>query len=156
LGLDDSDEIEIGSFRLFGVPAAHEQVERDAEGRCRYLGYIVACMQPGGYEVGWTLYHSGDTMLYAGMVETLVNFDVDIALLPINGSAPERRVAGNLDGKEAAGLAQAIAARLVIPCHYDMFAFNTVTPDLFVETCERLGQPYKVLQNGERLSLVGA
>jgi L-ascorbate metabolism protein UlaG (beta-lactamase superfamily) len=78
---------------------------------------------------------------------------VDIALLPINGRAPQRRVAGNLDGKEAAELAQAIGARLVIPCHYDMFTFNTAAPDLFVETCERLGQPYKVLQNGEGLHL---
>jgi L-ascorbate metabolism protein UlaG (beta-lactamase superfamily) len=156
LGLDDSDEVEIGSFRLFGVPAAHEQLERDAEGRCRYMGYVVACMQGGGYEVVWTLYHSGDTVHYPGMVEALLNFDVDIALLPINGSAPERRVAGNLNGREAAELARAIGARLVIPCHYDMFTFNTAAPDLFIETCERLGQPYKVLQNGERLSLLDA
>ena len=45
--------------------------------------------------------------------------------LPINGRAPERRVAGNLSGAEAARLAKSIGARLVIPCHYEMFEFNT-------------------------------
>jgi hypothetical protein len=34
-----------------------------------------------------------------------------------------------------------------------MFQFNTTTPDEFVAECKRLGQPYRVLQNGERLSL---
>jgi len=29
-------------------------------------------------------------------------FKVDMALLPINGDRPERRVAGNLDGAQAA------------------------------------------------------
>ena len=53
--------------------------------------------------------------------------DLRVALLPINGSAPERRVAGNLNGVEAATLAHAIGARMVIPCHYEMFAFNTAS-----------------------------
>ena len=47
----------------------------------------------------------------------------------------------------------AIGAGLVIPCHYDMFEFNTATPENFVEACERLGQGYRVLENGERLTL---
>ena len=33
-----------------------------------------------------------------------------------------------------------------------MFEFNTATPDEFVAECERLGQPYRVLRQGERLS----
>jgi hypothetical protein len=36
-----------------------------------------------------------------------------------------------------------------------MFEFNTATPDEFVAECERLGQPYRVLQQGERWSLCG-
>lgn len=40
-----------------------------------------------------------------------------------------------------------------MPCHYDLFEFNTASPAAFVAECERLGQPYRVLQNGERLSL---
>ena len=106
-------------------------------------------MQLGGI----TIYHSGDTLRYPEMAELLRPFAVDVALLPINGNRPERRVAGNLFGDEAAQLAHDIGARLVIPCHYDMFEFNTESPDLFVETCRKLGQPYRVLACGERLAI---
>ena len=76
-----------------------------------------------------------------------------IALLPINGRAPSCRVAGNLSGCDAAQLAKDIGAKIVIPCHYDMFEFNTADPaDEFVPECQRLGQPYRVLQLGERFS----
>lgn len=77
----------------------------------------------------------------------------DVAFLPINGNRPERRVAGNLDGREAAELAHRVNARLIIPCHYGMFEFNTAPPDLFVSTCRNLGQPHYVMRTGERLSL---
>jgi L-ascorbate metabolism protein UlaG (beta-lactamase superfamily) len=73
-------------------------------------------------------------------------------LLPINGRAPERRVAGNLWGREAAQLAKAIGARMAIPCHYEMFEFNTATPEEFVAECQHLEQPYRVLRAGERWS----
>ena len=75
------------------------------------------------------IYHSGDTIRYSGMEERLRPFQIDLALLPINGRAPERRVSGNLSGPEAAQLAHAIGARWVLPCHYEMFAFNTATPE---------------------------
>jgi L-ascorbate metabolism protein UlaG (beta-lactamase superfamily) len=147
VGMDEGWAANVGEFQIIGVPAAHEQIERDENGRCRYLGYVLRC----GH---WTVYHSGDTVLYDGMVDTLRPFNIDVALLPINGRAPERRVAGNLNGREAAWLAKEIAAKLVIPCHYDMFEFNTADPrDEFIPECERLGQPYKVLRAGERLTL---
>jgi L-ascorbate metabolism protein UlaG (beta-lactamase superfamily) len=59
-------------------------------------------------------------------------------------------VAGNLDGAEAARLAKSIAARLVIPCHYEMFEFNTADPAEFIQTAQSIDQPYQVLQCGER------
>jgi len=146
VGLDDGLCVEVAGFTFHGIPAAHNTVERDAQGRCLYMGFIV--------QVGpWTIYHSGDTLLYDGMRERLGQFSIDVALLPINGNLPERRVSGNLDGKEAAELAHAIGARTVVPCHYEMFEFNTATPELFVETCERLGQAYRVLCAGERMTL---
>ena len=128
-----------------GVPAAHDEIDCDEQGRCKYLGYVVTV---GPY----TVYHSGDTLLYEGMVDLLRPMHIDFALLPINGRAPERRVAGNLNGIEAAQLAKTIGARLVIPCHYDMFTFNTASPDEFQSECERLGQPFRILQCGQRFS----
>jgi L-ascorbate metabolism protein UlaG (beta-lactamase superfamily) len=148
IGIDAHQQVELDPFTFHAVPAAHEEIERDEHGHQRYLGYVI--------RVGsWTVYHSGDTMLFDGIVETLRPYNINVAILPINGRAPERRVAGNLSGREAAWLAKEIGAKLVVPCHYDMFEFNTASPDEFVGECERLGQPYKVLQIGERLTLTG-
>lgn len=143
IGVDAGGSAAVGAFRFHGVPAAHEQIEQDAAGHHKYLGYVV--------QVGpWTIYHSGDTVLYEGMVKQLRHWPIDVAILPINGRAPERRVAGNLDGPEAAQLAKAIGAKVVIPCHYEMFEFNTASPADFVATAKRIDQPYCVLRAGER------
>ena len=143
IGLDDGHSVEISGIKFSGVASAHETLERDEQGRARFLGYVL--------EFGrWTLYHSGDTVRYEGMAEKLRRFKIDVALLPINGRAPERRVPGNLTGREAAQLARNIDAKLAIPCHFDMFEFNTAAPDEFIHHCQELGQPFKVLQCGEQ------
>jgi L-ascorbate metabolism protein UlaG (beta-lactamase superfamily) len=145
-GMNAGETLRLGEFMFHGVPAAHNDLEQDELGRHRYMGYVI--------EAGpWKIYHSGDTRLYPGMVETLRPFQVDVAILPINGDRPERRVAGNLDGKEAAALARQISAGLAIPCHYDMFEFNTASPEEFMATARELGQPFRVLKAGARLSL---
>jgi L-ascorbate metabolism protein UlaG (beta-lactamase superfamily) len=146
IGVDDGQTVVHDGWDFVGIPAAHEAIDRDEHGRCLYLGLII---KVGAHVV----YHSGDTVLYEGLVDNLRRFSIDIALLPINGRAPERRVAGNLTGAEAARLAKGIGAKLVIPCHYDMFEFNTASPDGFVAECERLNQPYRVLGQGERISI---
>ena len=145
-GLDAGRSHTFAGFVIHGFPAAHPLIDKDDWGRHRYLGYIV--------EAGpWTIYHSGDTKLFEGMEAVLGDRRIDVALLPINGARPERRVAGNLDGEEAASLAHQIGARLVVPCHFDMFEFNTASPAPFIKRCKELGQPYRVLRAGERLTL---
>ena len=144
VGIDDGETVELAGFEITAVPAAHEEIERDDEGRMLHLGYVVRCGP-------FTLYHAGDTIPYEGMAQRIG--PVDVALLPINGCAPERRVAGNLNGDEAAALAHEIGARVAVPMHFEMFEFNTEPPDAFVAACERLGQPYRVLRAGERLTL---
>jgi L-ascorbate metabolism protein UlaG (beta-lactamase superfamily) len=142
IGVDDGTSVALSGIRFSGVASAHETVERDEQGCSKFLGYV---LQFGG----WTVYHSGDTIRYPGMVERLRPFGVHVALLPINGRAPERRVPGNLFGTEAAQLAKDIAADLVIPCHFEMFEFNSASPTEFIGECRRLGQPCRVLQCGE-------
>ena len=139
--VDAGGSVRIGAFEFIGIPAAHEELAKDSEGRHVYLGYVVK-FGP------WTLYHSGDTVRYAGMEEILAPMKIDIALLPINGRAPERRVAGNLDGNEAAELAKALGVRVVIPCHFNLFEFNTADPGPFCEGCRNLGVPAVVLGAG--------
>jgi L-ascorbate metabolism protein UlaG (beta-lactamase superfamily) len=139
VGVAIGEHVEVGPFRIEAVPAAHEELD------ARFVGYVVRCG-------AWTLYHSGDTVRYAGMADVLRPHAIDVALLPINGRAPERRVAGNLTAREAAELGRDIGARVVIPCHYEMFAFNTADPATFVESCRAIGQRGDVLRCGEQWS----
>ena len=143
IGLDDGGSVEIRGVRFSGIASAHESVDRDEHGRAKYLGYV---LQFGT----WSVYHSGDTIRYRGMAERLRPFHLDVALLPINGRAVERRIPGNLFGQEAAQLANDIGAKLAIPCHYEMFEFNTASPQEFIDECQRLGQAFKVLRCGEK------
>lgn len=127
------------------IPSAHESLETDNQGRHKYLGYIV---QAGPF----TLYHPGDTVLYPGLEDRLRRWKIDIAMLPINGRNPDRGVAGNLDGAEAVELAKYTGMQLVIPCHYEMFEFNTVSPSDFIHAAQTRSQAYQILRCGERLS----
>lgn len=145
VGADANKTQRAGGVTLHGIAAAHNDIERDDRGHHRFLGYI--------YDVGkWRVYHSGDCRWYAGLAEAARLFRPDVAILPINGDVPARRVAGNFDGLEAAGLAKDLGVKMVIPCHFEMFEFNTVTPELFVNSCKEIDQAHKVLRSGERWS----
>jgi len=142
IGLDAGTSVALGQFKFTGIPAAHNEIDRDAQGRCHYLGFVV--------EFGpWCVYHSGDTLWHRELVPLLLPRRPDLMLLPINGNLPARRVAGNLNGTEAAALARACNAAMAIPCHYDLFEFNTASPAEFESACGRIGQPHQVLLNGE-------
>jgi L-ascorbate metabolism protein UlaG (beta-lactamase superfamily) len=121
------DVIETAGCRITAVTASH--------GSTPAVGYV--------FEFGdHTIYHSGDTTTVADNLR-----DIDIAILPINGKLD------NMNGREAANSAKEMSAKLVIPCHYDLFEFNTADPaEEFIPQCERLGQPYRVLKLGERFT----
>ena len=142
----DGDSIRIGPFAFHAIPSAHESLETDENGDHKFIGYII--------EVGGKIiYHSGDACLYTGLEERLKRWKIDLAILPVNGRDPARGVAGNFTGEEAAQLGKAVSAGLVIPCHYEMFEFNTVSPRGFVVATNAIGCPQRVLKSGERLSL---
>ena len=145
VGLDAGKSVTLGPFHIHAVPAAHNDLATDERGRHKFLGYVV---QAGP----WTVYHAGDTKRFEKMEVWLRQRPVDVALLPINGDRPERGVAGNLSGEEAATLAKDIGARLAIPCHFEMFEFNTASPEEFIAAAGRLGQPFRVLRAGEHWS----
>jgi L-ascorbate metabolism protein UlaG (beta-lactamase superfamily) len=141
----DGEAIYLDPFIFYAIPSAHESLEQDKNGDHLFIGLII--------QIGeWTIYHSGDCIPYDGLGERLKNRKIDIALLPINGRDPARGVAGNFTAAEAAHLAKEIHAGLVIPCHYEMFEFNTVSPEGFVKSAETMGQAYQLLNCGERLT----
>ena len=140
-----NDEIlSIGPFNFYAIPSVHETLEQDENGDYRYIGLIV---QAGK----WTIYHSGDCIPYKGLAAYLKRWILDVAILPINGRTPTRAVPGNFTAEEAAQLGKEFKIGLVIPCHYEMFEFNTVSPQRFVKSAKQIEQKYCVLKCGERL-----
>jgi L-ascorbate metabolism protein UlaG (beta-lactamase superfamily) len=146
IGLTDGKSVTIDPFIFHGIPAKHNELERDENDNCKYMGYV--------FEFGkYKIYHSGDTLWFDGMVEMLKPYNLDVAILPINGNDATRKVAGNLNSREAAELGKAINAQMVIPCHYDMFTFNTADVHEFISAAEKLKQPYHVLSGGGHLRI---
>lgn len=143
IGLNDGDVMEVKGFSFHGVPAAHNEIERDEKGRCRFMGYVVKFGR-------FAVYHSGDTLHFGGMEEILEPFRVDVAFLPINGDDSSRGVAGNLNIAEAVRLGKQIRAKRVIPHHYDMFRFNTADVRNFESEAKRHHQPCVVLKPGQK------
>jgi L-ascorbate metabolism protein UlaG (beta-lactamase superfamily) len=143
IGLNDGSSVTLDGITFHGIRAKHNELEKDDHGNYKYMGYVI---EFGGYAI----YHSGDTLWFDGMADILQPFNIDLALLPINGNHPERKVAGNLNSRESAELGKAIRAKMIIPCHYDMFSFNTAAVSGFAEAADEIGQPYTILRGGER------
>jgi L-ascorbate 6-phosphate lactonase len=134
--LQPGDSASFGSAMVTATAACHGVHVADAYtlgrelsgGDVRFLGYVVAA---GGVRV----YHSGDTIRFDGLAESVREIGADVALLPINGRTPEREaqdLVGNLGPDDAAELAAAAGARVVVPTHYEMFAANRGDPPAFV------------------------
>ena len=141
IGLNDGETYADETFTIQAVPAAHNNIDRDEKGQCHYLGYLITV---GPYKI----YHSGDTLYYGGMEKLISDFAPDLALLPINGNLPERKVAGNLNAIEAVDLGLACKIPYIIPCHYDLFAFNTADVSEFISIAKAKQQGYLVLDLG--------
>jgi L-ascorbate metabolism protein UlaG (beta-lactamase superfamily) len=112
-------------IEALAVAAAHETIETDDRGQCRYLGFV---LRAGPLAI----YHSGDTVAYDGLAEHLGAAGVDLALLPVNGRDEFRRsrgVLGNMTFDEGAGLCRAAGIPWMLAHHFGMFDFNTVAPD---------------------------
>ena len=145
IGITEEKKIILDGFTITGIAAAHNEIERDENGHPKFMGLIISFGK-------WHIYHSGDTLWHPQLTSELLKFSIDVAIVPINGNKPERRVAGNLNGCEAAALSRAVSARIAIPHHFDMFKFNTASPEEFISACEGLNQKFKVLRNGQRWS----
>lgn len=142
------EPLEVAGARVTAIPSAHTELEYDPEGGYPYLGYVFEWN-------GVAVYHAGDTMIYDGLIETLLAWKIDVALVPINGRnffRTSRSIAGNTDFREAAELAEALDFGLIVlSTHYDLFAFNAADPGHFVSYLYDLNpaRRHKLLCPGE-------
>jgi L-ascorbate metabolism protein UlaG (beta-lactamase superfamily) len=107
------------------VASAHENLEIDAHGNHKFLGYVISL---GNVR----LYHSGDCIPYPGLDRQLAQQHIDIAFLPINGRDAYRLskgIPGNFTLAEAIELCQAAHIRHLVGHHFGMFSFNTIARD---------------------------
>ncbi len=123
--LDDGDCFEpAADVAILALAAAHETMERDASGSCRFLGYVLRLGRV-------VLYHSGDCVPYGGLAERLSSIGVHVALLPVNGRDEGRRssgIPGNFTLDEALSLIREAGIPCLIAYHFGTFDFNTVDP----------------------------
>jgi len=130
LGIDVEAPINIAGLMINAVPAAHEFLDRDEKsGLHPYLGFVVTANE-------FCFYHAGDTCIYEGIHAILRRWKIDLAMLPINGRDAQRlknNIIGNMTYQEAADLAGSLGFATTIPTHFEMFAANSVNPQLFVD-----------------------
>lgn len=140
------ETLTLGTLTVHSLPSAHPGFDYTQTVGYPFLGFVVE-------GDGVTFYHSGDTLAYEGLADRLHRFKLDIAFLPINGTSErlrELQVPPNMNVDEAIALAQQVRPQLIIPHHYDMFTFNTVNVQGFIDKIASTDQPYRVLQCGER------
>lgn len=137
----------VGPMIVHSLPSAHPDFDYTEAGGYPFLGFV--------FQVdGLTLYHSGDTLAYAGLSDRLRAYHPDIVFLPINGTDARRNalhVPPNMSMDDAVQLARQVDAGLMIPHHYDMFTFNTADVRTFERLAAEAGQPCAVLSAGQRL-----
>lgn len=123
--------------RVLPLAAAHEDLSTNDVGDHRFLGVVVSTARV-------SLYHSGDCIPYPGLVDTLRDESVDVALLPVNGRDGFRArhgVPGNFFIDEALQLCADAGIPTLVGHHFGLFDFNTVDPHLLDRAAAFAGLP---------------
>lgn len=117
-------------IRVYSVPSAHPELNYTPIGGYPNLGYLIRCG-------GTTIYHAGDGAPYEDLAMRLRPYNVDVALLPVDGP-------GNFTVEQAAELAAGIEASWLVPMHAACF-------DAFLNHMlfHRPAQKFKIFETGE-------
>ena len=94
------------------------------------------------------IYHAGDTLVTGALLAILGDMRIDVALLPVNGRnwfRERQGLAGNMDVREAVGVAREIGARVLVPIHWDLFAANGERPGAVVDEVVATDAPLHVV-----------
>ncbi|MBN2712284.1 MAG: MBL fold metallo-hydrolase [Planctomycetes bacterium] len=127
--------------RLVAIPAAHEDLEKDADGE--YIAYSYLLIIDG---IKKAVFFAGDTIPYDGqgkMIRENMPQDYELTMvLPVNGRDIERATLGfkgNLNLDEATALAKECGAKLLVPCHFGMFALNDIKEEFSADGIKERG-----------------
>ena len=135
-GVNGGDTFSLASWiKLTAIPSAHEDIKKDSRGNHFFLGYV---LDFGDFRV----YHSGDCLPYEGLENWLKPFNIDLALLPVNGRNEElssRGIAGNFNIDQAFKILRDNDINYMIPHHFGMFDFNTVDFVNLKDTIKKIG-----------------
>jgi L-ascorbate 6-phosphate lactonase len=103
-----------------------------------HMGFIVKLKK------GPTIYFTGDTRYHEVLASCVSHHKPDVLVTVINPF-------GNLDPGQAARLARDIGAKVVIPCHHDLFPDNSLPPRLLRTNLVFLGigDRYRELKHGK-------
>lgn len=152
----------IGSFELASLVAGEKGNGANAGGSIRIRDAVIELVEavhsssfggqdgkparyagaPVGFVIridgGPTLYHAGDTGLFASMAVIGDRFAPDFAMLPIGGHY-------TMDPEAAAIAARMLKAKTVLPMHYGTFPMLTGTPQRLEEAIRKEGGTARVV-----------
>ncbi|WP_077214234.1 metal-dependent hydrolase [Bacillus dakarensis] len=146
-GLENVHEMNIGGaydleFGKVKMTAAFHSTGLDIDGQINvYMG------MPAGYLLtieGKNIYHAGDTSVFSDMKLIGERHPIDVAFLPIGDNY-------TMGPEDAAYAAQLLAAKTVVPIHYNTFPVIQQDPKKFVSLLPE-GQG-KVIEVGESIEL---
>lgn len=148
IGVKCDDAITLDDdFKVTAIPAAHEELHKDDNGNYLEVGFKI--------EMGdITLFHAGDGCPYEGLEERIKGSD--ILIMPVNGRDYYRRyecdIIGCFDSGEAIKIAKRVDAKLLIPCHIDLYEVNKLNPAYFVDCLknENPNQAFHIFAPGEK------
>ncbi len=113
-----------GTVEVKGVKITMTQAFHTTEGGAP-TGFIIT------FPDGFTVYHAGDTGIFAGMAVWGELYDIDLALLPAGGVF-------TMDPRQAALAARMLKAKAAVPMHWGTFPILEQSPDAFLrELAER-------------------
>jgi L-ascorbate metabolism protein UlaG (beta-lactamase superfamily) len=128
----------VGPFTI--LPASHPE---------RTEAAVSTLIDVGGLRI----FHSGDTLSFDELRDELVAARPDVLLLPANGRVAEHLgTPPNMSLEEGVELAAACGG-LIIPHHYELFAFNSRPVAEVRQVLEESQVPHLIAEVGETIDL---
>jgi L-ascorbate metabolism protein UlaG (beta-lactamase superfamily) len=126
---------------ISAIPAAHESLKLNSRGEDHFLGYILHFNK-------YNIYHSGDCVPYNELEKYLKLYNINAALLPINGRDEYRLkngIAGNFQVYEALNLCIHLKIKYLMVHHFGMFAYNTIKDEILNDISKSSSQSLQII-----------